>query len=187
MDAFIFPAQENLVLAYQGLLDGGQYLQCESCWKMVKKAWYNYPLDKVARAFVHHAQVAAAIYACEGGDKFVKEINGLSFRVKKVCYLFDRDNYKGDDDNTTDLSTLRSVEDRIPLGVIVDNFTGIAMLDEQKLKYPLPNINTVDICEALSHAKLKLIARNIDDVGYNNFPADKQARPTSLSRHGIKN
>ncbi len=39
-------------------------------------------------------------------------------------------NAEGDDDKTTDLRTLRSVEDRIPLGVIVDNFTGSAMLDE---------------------------------------------------------
>ncbi len=37
-DAFISPAQTKLVLAYQGLLSGGRYLQCENLWKIVKKA-----------------------------------------------------------------------------------------------------------------------------------------------------
>ena len=87
LDAAIFPALAKMVSAYQGLLAGGRYLQCEMLWKMVEKAWDEYPVEKIARAFVHHSQVAAAIYNCDGGDEFVQEGNGLSFGVRKVCCI----------------------------------------------------------------------------------------------------
>ena len=56
-----------------------------------------------------HAQVAAAIYDCEGGDDFVREHKGLSFRVRRVC----RPYYGGEvvgEEGDLDLSSLAPCE-----------------------------------------------------------------------------
>ena len=87
MDAAIFPALAKLVSGYQGLHNGGRYLKGELLYEYVQKAWDNYPVEKIARSFVHHAQVAAAIHHCNGGDDFVKQKNGLHWNVRKVCTL----------------------------------------------------------------------------------------------------
>jgi hypothetical protein len=87
-DAAFFPAMAKDVSALQGILYGGRYMKEERLWEAVLRAWDEYPCEKVARSFVHHSQVAAAILDCKGGDEFVKEKNGLSFNVRKVCTLF---------------------------------------------------------------------------------------------------
>ena len=95
MDAAIFPALAKKGSAIQGVRHHGRYLQCEKIWEVLQEAWENYPCESIARAFVHHAQVAAAIYDCKGGDDFVKERKGLSFGVRKVC----RPYYGEEEDN----------------------------------------------------------------------------------------
>ena len=67
-DAALFPSIAKGVSKQQeGLQNGGRYLQYKKMWEMLQQVWSNYPTDTVARAFVHHAQVATAIYDCEGG------------------------------------------------------------------------------------------------------------------------
>ena len=84
MDTAIIPALAKLVTAQQDQISGGRYLQCDMLWECVLKAWEDYPPATIAIAFVHHAQVAAAIYACNGGNEFVQARNGLSMGVRKV-------------------------------------------------------------------------------------------------------
>ena len=155
-------------------------------WQTVKKAWDEYPLDKVARAFVHHAQVTAAIYDCEGGDEFVQERNGLSFAVRKVCRLFYGDEYEGEEDgrDLTDLTSLvRRDEVRVPQGVIIDDVPGTAgAVDLEdgggytKLKYPVPDISEHDIAQYLSYGELALIAGDPEDVDYENLSDAQKTR-----------
>ena len=55
--------------------------------------------------FIHQTQVAAAIHQCNGGDDFVKERNGLSYNVRKVCQpLMDND-----EDYERNLATLEAI------------------------------------------------------------------------------
>ena len=87
-DAAFFPAMAKDVTELQGIINGGRYLKEERLWEVVMRAWNEYPCDKIARAFVHHSQVAAAILDCKGGDEFAQKKNGLSFNVRKVCALY---------------------------------------------------------------------------------------------------
>ena len=43
--------------------------RCEQLWEVLKQVWEDYESDKIAPAFVHHAQVAVSIYECKGGTK----------------------------------------------------------------------------------------------------------------------
>ncbi len=55
------------------------YLHLEDLWQVLLKAWNKYLRKKMSRVFVHHTQVAGAIYKCKDGNKFVKEREWLSF------------------------------------------------------------------------------------------------------------
>ena len=91
-DAGFFPALAKTVTAMQGLDNRGLYLSTEKLWELLQKSWKQYPVEKIARLFIHQTQVAAAIHQCNGGDDFVKERNGLSYNFRKVCQpLMDND------------------------------------------------------------------------------------------------
>ena len=188
-DAAIFPALAKLVSSYQGILAGGRYLQTDVLWKLIQKAWDEYPKDKIARAFIHHAQVAAAIYDCEGGDEFVQERNGLSCGVRKVCKLFYGDGDDGDEENALDLTSLTPRDpNRKAQGVIVhEEFEGVVDLENddvvdlendagKRLKYPVPDMAEYAIGDYLSYEELALIAGDVEDVDYENLPVEKQER-----------
>lgn len=142
----------------------------------VKKAWDDYPLDRIARTFVHHSQVAAAIYACDGGDEFVQEKNGLSFGVRKACRL---DYGDGEDGGAAmDLTSIEPRE-RVARGVIVEEMQEGLDLEGQadkKLKYALPNMEQHDISEYLTYDELAFIAGDVDDADYDNFDDETKAR-----------
>ena len=142
----------------------------------VKKAWDDYPLDRIARTFVHHSQVAAAIYACDGGDEFVQEKNGLSFGVRKACRL---DYGDGEDGGAAmDLTSIEPRE-RVARGVIVEEMQEGLDLEGQadkKLKYALPNMEQHDISEYLTYDELAFIAGVVDDADYDNFDDETKAR-----------
>eukprot|EP00984_Skeletonema_dohrnii_P003083 scaffold1033_cov109-Skeletonema_dohrnii-CCMP3373.AAC.1 len=159
MDAAIFPALAKMVSGLQGVLAGGRYLHCEVLWQLVKKAWDDYPLDRIARTFVHHSQVAAAIYACDGGDEFVQERNGLSFGVRKACRL----DY-GDEEDGGAAMDLTSIEprERVARGVIVEEMQEGLDLEGEADK------NTYD--------ELAFIAGDVDDADYDNFDDETKAR-----------
>ena len=89
IDAALFPALAKGVSKIQGLFHEGRYLQCEKLWEVLEQAWAKYLEEKIARSFVHHAQVAAAIYDCDGGNAFVCQHKGLSFDVRRVCRPYD--------------------------------------------------------------------------------------------------
>ena len=152
----------------------------EVLWRMILKAWEDYDDDKIARAFVHHCQVAAAIYDCEGGDEFVQERNGLSMNVRKVCSLL----YPGDDEREAeaalDLTSMRSRdENRRPQGVVVNEvYDGVDLEAgrDKKLKYPLPDMSEHAIGDYLSYDELALIAGDINDVPYNGLHAVEKDR-----------
>ena len=57
---------------------------CDELWGAVMKCWNSFPLDTIARAYVPHSQIAAAIVACDGTDSFVHE-NKLHMNVRKCC------------------------------------------------------------------------------------------------------
>lgn len=176
MDAAIFPALAKMVSGLQGVLAGGHYLHCEVLWQLVKKAWDDYPLDRLARTFVHHSQVAAAIYACDGGDEFVQERNGLSFGVRKACRL---DYGDGEDGGAAlDLTSIEPRE-RVAKGVIVEEMQDGLDLEGQadkKLKYAVPNMEQHDISEYLTYDELAFIAGDVTDADYDNFDDTTKAR-----------
>ena len=147
MDAAIFPALAKVGTALQGIMNGGRYLQCEKIWEVLEKAWNEYPEDKIARAFVHHAQVAAAMFEYNGGDDFVKERNGLSFGVRKVCRPYYGDNDTGEEDSL-DLSSLAPRQLADVKGVVVEEiFDGVDIDNAavKKLKYDLPDMQQYNI------------------------------------------
>ena len=84
----IFPAVAKDGTSIGNLLHGGWYLQCEKLWQVIKKAWDDYLANSIAWAFIHHFQVAAAIYKCGGKDTFVWEQAGLNFGFRRVCRPF---------------------------------------------------------------------------------------------------
>ena len=54
------------------------------------------------------------MYACDGGDEFVQERNGLSFGVRKVCRLFFGDEYEGDEGGINLTAPLDARDERVP-------------------------------------------------------------------------
>jgi len=118
---------------------------------------------------VHHSQVAAAIYACDGGDEFVQERNGLSFGVRKVCHL---DYGDGEDGGAAlDLTSIEPRE-RVARGVIVEEVQDGLDLEgeaDNKLKYAVPNMEQQDISEHLTYDELAFIAGDVADADYDNI------------------
>ena len=175
-DAALFPALAKQVSALGGLLHGGRYLHSEKLWEVLQQAWKEYPAEKIARTFVHHAQVAAAIYSCKGGDDFVKEHKGLSFGVRKVC----RPYYGEDDDgeeNTMDLTSLAPRQLSSAQGVIVEEvIEGVDVEAAKKLKYDTPDMQDHDIGKYLSYNELDLIAGSFEDVDYDNLTTQEKER-----------
>ena len=180
LDAAIFPALAKYVSSLQGLYNAGRYLQCERLWEFVLRAWEEYPLDRIARAFVHHAQVAAATYNCNGGDEFVQERNGLSFGVRRVCRIDYGDEYEGDEGAINLTSMAPRDENRVPKGVIVTELWEGAMDleggSDKKLKYDTPSMAAYDIAEYLSHEELALIAGDVNDANYDSLDESQKAR-----------
>mmetsp|Transcript_11357 Transcript_11357/g.17045 ORF Transcript_11357/g.17045 Transcript_11357/m.17045 type:complete len:101 (+) Transcript_11357:498-800(+) len=80
----------------------------ERLWELLKEVWDNYLEEKIARLFIHQTQVVAAILECNGGDDFVKEKNGLSYNVRKVCTPL----MEGDEEYTRNLETLEAPQTR---------------------------------------------------------------------------
>ena len=77
----------------------------------------KYPEDKIARVFVHHAQVAAAIYDCDGGNEFVRQHKGISFGVRWVCRRYYGKNDTGEE---TDLTLLAPRELAVAKGMVME-------------------------------------------------------------------
>ena len=185
LDAAIFPALAKKGSALQGLANGGRYLKTDQVWEILTKAWEEYPLEKIARTFVHHSQVAAAIYECKGGDEFVKQRNGLSFGVWRVCQPYWKDGsdgYAG-----LDLTFFDERDIGVPDGVVVHNIhdgVDIDSRNSKSLRYDRPNMEAHDIGKYLSYDGLKLIASapdndeevEIDKILYDNLPENEQAR-----------
>ena len=152
--------------ALQGLANGGRYLKTEQLWEILTKAWEEYPLKKIARTFVHHSQVAAAIYDCKGGDEFVKQRNGLSFGVRRVCQPYWKDGsdgYAG-----LDLTSLDERDIGVPDGVVVHDIHDGVDIDSRNsmsLRYDHPNMEARDIGKYPSYEELKLIASACNNDG----------------------
>jgi len=89
---------------FSGLNNLGLYFTTEKLWELLQTGWNEYPEEKIARLFVHQAQVAAAILQCNGGDGFVQEGNGLSYGVRRVCTPL----MEGDEDQTRNLATMEA-------------------------------------------------------------------------------
>ena len=146
---------------------------------MLQQVWSNYPADTVARAFVHHAQVAAAIYDCEGGDEFVREHKGLSFGVRKVCRSYYGDNDTGEED-PLDLTSLalRALSDA--QGVVAEEIHDGVDIDSEAtvatLKYAVPDMREHSIGEHLSFNALDMIAGDPRRVDYYRLPAESRER-----------
>ena len=85
MDTTLFPALVKGVSKIKGLFHKDRYPRCKKLWEVLEQACAKYQEDKIIHSFVHHAQVAAAIYDCDNGDKFVWQHNVLSFCVRRVC------------------------------------------------------------------------------------------------------
>jgi hypothetical protein len=145
----------------------------------MEKRGSNLPRSKIhARAFVHHAQVAAAIYECDGGDEFVKERNGLSFGVRKVCRPYFGEDDTGEE-NLLDLNSLAPRQLVNAQGVVVEEIVDgidIDSADVKKLKYNLPDMQQYDIGDYLSYNELDLIAGDPEAVDYENMTDDDKAR-----------
>jgi hypothetical protein len=61
-DDHVFPSMSKEGTTIQGIEDGGCTLSEGQLWINVKQVFDNFDLDKLARAFVHHQQVAIVIY-----------------------------------------------------------------------------------------------------------------------------
>ena len=169
------------------MLNGGRYLQCEQLWETLKKVWGNYPVDKIARAFVHHSQVAAAIHDCQGGDDFVREHKGFSVGVRRVCrpYYRDNDEDMGEED-PLDLTSLEARELMAAKGVVVEEINDDVDLDSaeardltdatRRLKYGVPDMGEHNIAEHLSLTELHLIMGDPDAVDVGSISAEQRRR-----------
>ena len=175
MDAALFPALAKGVSKIQGLFHEGRYLQCEKLWEVLKQAWAKYPEDKIARSFVHHAQVAAAIYDCDGGDEFVRQHKGLSFGVRRVCRPYYGENDTGEEMDLTSLAP-RTLADA--KGVVVEELEDGVDFDGEgrKLKYGVPDMREHDIEENMSFDSLHLICGDPGSVDYFNLPEAERER-----------
>ena len=178
MDAAIFPSAAKEASALQGWQDGGRYLHTERLWQLMQRVWDSYSYEKIARAFVHHSQVAAAIYSCNGGDEFVQEHKGLSFGVRKVCRPDFGDAEEGNE-RAMDLSLLAPRELEKAVGVVVEEVSDGVDIDStnvKKLKYPVPDMQQYAIADLLNYEELALIAGNPEDVDYGELSEAEKER-----------
>ena len=170
-DAAIFPALAKDVSRIGGLMHGGQYLESDKLWAVLQKAWDNYPEEKIARAYVHHSQVAAAVHDCNGGDDFVKEHKGLSFNVRRVCRPCYGDDIESGDD-ALDLTSLAPRDLMEAKGVVVEEFDDGVDVDgadardltetSRRLRYGVPDVREHSIGDHLSFAALHMIMGDPD-------------------------
>ena len=144
----------------------------------MQRVWDSYSYEKIARAFVHHSQVAAAIYSCNGGDEFVQEHKGLSFGVRKVCRPDFGDAEEGNE-RAMDLSSLAPRELEKAVGVVVEEVSDGVDIDStnvKKLKYPVPDMQQYAIADLLNYEELALIAGNPEDVDYGELSEAEKER-----------
>ena len=168
----LFPALAKVVTAMQGLNNRGLYLSTEKLWELLQKGWDQYPVEKIARLFLHQTQIAAAILECNGGDDFVKERNGLSYGVRKVTQPL----MEGDEDYTPNLATMEAPTRKVVGVKVCEVIEGVDVDKLKKLKYALPNVDDYDISEYLDFDELQIIAGDFDDTDYANFTEEQKER-----------
>lgn len=66
-DDSFFPALSKRVSREQGITNGSQNFTLEEMFRTLFKCWRELPRDMMARAYVRHFQIAAAIGHCMGG------------------------------------------------------------------------------------------------------------------------
>lgn len=175
MDAALFPALTKNASKIQGMSHESRCLQYEQLWEVLRQAWDKYPEDNVARAFIHHAHVAAVIYDCDGGDEFVCQHKGLSFGVRRVCRPCYGKNDIGEELNLTSLAPRELVAAR---GVMVEEFDDGVDFDGEgrKLKYAVPDMQEHDIGQHMTFDSLHLICGDPGEVDYFDLPAAERER-----------
>ena len=171
-DAGFFPALAKVVTGMQGLNNRSLYLSTERLWELLQSAWNEYPVEKIARLFVHQTQVAAAILQCNGGDDFVKERNGLSYGVRKVSQPL----MEGDEDYEPDLATLEAPTRKVVGVKVVEAIEGVDVDKVKQLKYSLPDVTEYNIGQYLDLDELQIIAGDFGDTDYDNFTAEQKER-----------
>ena len=173
-DAGFFPALAKVVTAKQGLNNRSLYLSIERLWELLQSAWEEYPVEKIARLFVHQTQVAAAILQCNGGDDFVQEKNGLSYGVRKLTQpLMEGDE---DEDYEPNLATLEAPTRKVVGVKVVEVIDGVNVDEVKQLKYPLPDVTEYNIDEYLAFDELQIIAGDFGDTDYDNFTEEQKER-----------
>ena len=171
-DAGLFPSLAKIVTAMQGLNNRGLYLSTEKLWELLQKGWDQYPVEKIARLFIHQTQIAAAILECNGGDDFVKQRNGLSYGVRKVTQPLMED----DENYTPNLATMEAPVRKV-IGVkVCEVIEGVDVDKMKKLKYAVPNVDEYDISKYLDFDELQIIAGDFDDTDYDNFTDEQKER-----------
>ena len=70
--------------------------EAENLWRTAEQSFDQYPRDKLARAYVHHHQMANAIIDFKGGDGFSTTSRTLHCGVRKVCETLLEKNDKGE-------------------------------------------------------------------------------------------
>ena len=128
----------------------------EQIWRTVQAAWYKLEHAAIARLFVCHSQVAAAIATHNGGDDFMKEKNALHWGVHKHYAPF----------------FLPGNVSNKPDGVTIVQQPGTPLYDELEspvLRYELP-----DIEEFYESAEVFCANLKPSEIGmlYNFFPVD---------------
>ena len=132
---------------------------------------------KIARSYVHHAKVAAATYAHEGGDDFVREHRGLGFGVRRVCRPCYSDELV-DEVSALDFYSLAPRELMDAQGVVVEELVeGVDEEAAKKLKYPAPDVREHDVETYLAFDNLEMVERNLDWSADNGgLSEEEQAR-----------
>ena len=108
----------------------------------------------------------------------MKERNGLSFGVRKVCRPYYGDNDTGEEDSL-DLSSLAPRQLADAKGVVVEEiFDGVDIDNAavKKLTYDLPDMQQYNISEYLSYNELDLIAGDPEAVDYDNMTEEEKNR-----------
>jgi hypothetical protein len=93
-DDHVFPSMSKEGTTIQGIEDGGCTLSEGQLWINVKQVFDNFDLDKLARAFVHHQQVAIAIYKDQGSSKHTKWSGAGHFNIpRSVVPVYNDDDW----------------------------------------------------------------------------------------------
>jgi hypothetical protein len=126
MDACVFPSLSKLVTQEQAKTNNSCELDTEDIWNCAKKAYERIEETTIARSFVTHSQIVAAIVSYNGGDGFARESNGLHCGIRRHSVPF------------------FSVGNDKPVGVSIVTQLGAAVTDELErtgLKYPVPDVD----------------------------------------------